>query len=219
MPPSRKVGAPKTKGSVRAKSGCYTCRIRRKKCDEAPNATGDCRTCVRLHLECLGFGPKRPDWLRESHRVLKLRQKIKTFLGSQGMIKGTSGSGPRSPDQGPPILRLYMADDSSSCSSRSSTPVLSADTRPIQVTSAERDQPNMLLSYNSPSGTAIYELYCTPLSTSFPVMHTMDHLGPGSPYAHSHAQLYPQDDLVPAFTPMTDSRTIAHDLTPCKMYC
>lgn len=27
---TKKVGAPKAKGAVRAKSGCYTCRIRRK---------------------------------------------------------------------------------------------------------------------------------------------------------------------------------------------
>jgi hypothetical protein len=69
---------------VRAKSGCYTCRsvspstlvlsftdadvahcrIRRKKCDEKSNEDGHCETCVRLRLECLGFGTKRPEWLR-----------------------------------------------------------------------------------------------------------------------------------------------------------
>jgi hypothetical protein len=27
---AKKAGAPKAKGAVRAKSGCYTCRIRRK---------------------------------------------------------------------------------------------------------------------------------------------------------------------------------------------
>jgi hypothetical protein len=43
---------------------CIVAHPSLQKCDEAPNASGDCRTCVRLHLECLGFGPKRPDWLR-----------------------------------------------------------------------------------------------------------------------------------------------------------
>ncbi|KAF5376164.1 hypothetical protein D9757_009339 [Collybiopsis confluens] len=82
-----KKGGSKAKGSVRAKSGCYTCRIRRKKCDERPDAEGRCETCLRLRLQCLGFGAKRPEWLR-------------------GMIKGHSGSGPRAPEQEPPTLHL-----------------------------------------------------------------------------------------------------------------
>jgi hypothetical protein len=91
--PPKKTGAPKGKGAVRAKSGCYTCRsvsissagvlaltnhnvshcrIRRKKCDEKPNEDGHCETCVRLRLECLGFGTKRPEWLRVGTTVLRL---------------------------------------------------------------------------------------------------------------------------------------------------
>ena len=71
----------KPKGAVRAKSGCYTCRIRRKvpfypvrrvssltdahqKCDEKMDNEGSCQTCARLRLQCLGFGAKRPDWMR-----------------------------------------------------------------------------------------------------------------------------------------------------------
>ncbi|KAI0687733.1 fungal-specific transcription factor domain-containing protein [Cytidiella melzeri] len=104
--PQKKPGAPKPKGAVRAKSGCYTCRIRRKKCDEQPNGEGACQTCVRLRLQCLGFGAKRPDWMRENNSVTELREKIKTFLASQGMIKGHSGSGPRSSEGEPPVLVL-----------------------------------------------------------------------------------------------------------------
>ena len=50
---------------------------------------------------------------RDSHFVLQepdsvpvLREKIKTFLASQGMIKGHSGPGPRNSDQQPQILIL-----------------------------------------------------------------------------------------------------------------
>ncbi|KAJ6532036.1 fungal-specific transcription factor domain-containing protein [Mycena capillaripes] len=110
-PQSKKQGAPKAKGAVRAKSGCYTCRIRRKvslvvseyptlpayhhlqKCDEHQNQDGHCETCVRLRLQCLGFGAKRPEWLRESRNVSEMRDKIKGFLAAQGMIKGHSGTG------------------------------------------------------------------------------------------------------------------------------
>ncbi|KAF8589457.1 hypothetical protein K439DRAFT_1645074 [Ramaria rubella] len=97
----KRGGAPKAKGAVRAKSGCYTCRIRRKKCDEQPDRDGNCQTCVRLRLECLGFGAKRPDWMRENNSVQELREKIKQFLASQGMIKGHSGGGVRPADQDP----------------------------------------------------------------------------------------------------------------------
>ena len=37
-----------------------------QKCDEQPNEHGACQTCVRLRLQCLGFGAKRPDWMRVS---------------------------------------------------------------------------------------------------------------------------------------------------------
>lgn len=34
-----------------------------KKCDE--QREGDsCHTCNRLKIKCLGWGPKRPDWMR-----------------------------------------------------------------------------------------------------------------------------------------------------------
>ncbi|RPD68455.1 hypothetical protein L226DRAFT_344412 [Lentinus tigrinus ALCF2SS1-7] len=120
----KKPGAPKPKGAVRAKSGCYTCRIRRKKCDEQPNEEGACATCVRLRLQCLGFGAKRPDWMRENNSVTELREKIKTFLASQGMIKGHSGSGPRTTEEHPPVL--VLVDHLHTSPSSPPTPTLSA---------------------------------------------------------------------------------------------
>ncbi|KAI1797030.1 fungal-specific transcription factor domain-containing protein [Ganoderma leucocontextum] len=120
----KKPGAPKPKGAVRAKSGCYTCRIRRKKCDEQPNEEGACQTCVRLRLQCLGFGAKRPDWMRENNSVTELREKIKSFLASQGMIKGHSGSGPRTTEADPPVL--VLVDHLHTSPSSPPTPTLSA---------------------------------------------------------------------------------------------
>jgi len=50
--------------SSRNRLGCHTCRIRRKKCDERkdPSKGGSCDTCLRLNIECLGWGPSRPAW-------------------------------------------------------------------------------------------------------------------------------------------------------------
>ncbi|KAG5724543.1 putative serine/threonine-protein kinase [Termitomyces sp. T112] len=89
---SKRAPVKSLRGVPRAKSGCYTCRIRRKKCDEQPNEQGRCATCVRLRLECLGFGAKRPEWLRASGTLAEIRERIKFFLASQGMVKGYSGT-------------------------------------------------------------------------------------------------------------------------------
>ncbi|KII85128.1 hypothetical protein PLICRDRAFT_45259 [Plicaturopsis crispa FD-325 SS-3] len=172
MPPSAKTqrksgpGAPKSKGAVRAKSGCYTCRIRRKKCDEKQNDNGHCETCVRLRLECLGFGSKRPEWLRDNHIVLELREKIKGHLASQGMIKGHSGSGPRS--NGPETELLVLRDDYSSSVSPPTTPdsgrgpTLSMDdNRPLAQISSMRDDTYLIpydtsVSHNSSTSPSMY---------------------------------------------------------------
>ncbi|KAJ7067189.1 fungal-specific transcription factor domain-containing protein [Mycena amicta] len=144
-------GAPKQKGAVRAKSGCYTCRIRRKKCDERPNGDGHCETCVRLRLQCLGFGSKRPEWLRENRNVVDMRDKIKAFLAAQGMIKGHAGTGPRGADQELPILRLDEDSNTPSSSESPPTPTLSLSPseppRTLQHTSSIRDQRWMPSSY------------------------------------------------------------------------
>jgi hypothetical protein len=122
---TKKAGAPKAKGAVRAKSGCYTCRIRRKKCDERPNPEGRCETCIRLRLQCLGFGQKRPDWLKENNNVTMFREKIKDFLAAQGMIKGHSGSGARSSEQ--EGMLVLISDHGRSDTSSPHSPALSVD--------------------------------------------------------------------------------------------
>ncbi|KZW02895.1 hypothetical protein EXIGLDRAFT_375985 [Exidia glandulosa HHB12029] len=97
----------KGKASTRAKSGCWTCRIRRKKCDEIKTPEGHCQTCVRLRLECLGWGSRRPDWMREKNNVLERREKIKEFLATNGMIKGHAGAISRTPaETAPEVLTL-----------------------------------------------------------------------------------------------------------------
>ncbi|KAG1870781.1 fungal-specific transcription factor domain-containing protein [Suillus subalutaceus] len=124
---ARRAGVPKAKGAVRTKSGCYTCRIRRKKCDQVANADGSCQTCLRLRLQCLGFGAKRPEWLRSNDNIINLREKIKKFLAVQGMIKGHSGAGPRPNDQEPFILSLSADCASPSTSSPTLTLSNSSD--------------------------------------------------------------------------------------------
>ncbi|KAF8813338.1 hypothetical protein BYT27DRAFT_7335008 [Phlegmacium glaucopus] len=168
--PKKANSMAKPKGAVRAKSGCYTCRIRRKKCDEKRiGDEGPCETCFRLKLECLGFGAKRPDWLRESSRVSAIRDKIKAHLAAQGMIKGHSGSGSRSAVQ-EDFLRLSDFRDSDIAYPSGSSTSESPHPRDL---SEESDRPPYL---------------------SFPPT-TATMRGQYDMHVHSPDYMYPHDDL------------------------
>src|ERR1700748_953554 len=43
----------------RSKTGCYTCRIRKKKCDEQKPV---CDTCQSRGIVCYGYG-RKPEWM------------------------------------------------------------------------------------------------------------------------------------------------------------
>jgi len=71
----------------RSRRGCWTCRLRRKKCDE----TGPpCSTCEGRGIFCHGYGP-RPDWKdrgdKEKDEAMRLR------LQSRSSSTGNTGSG------------------------------------------------------------------------------------------------------------------------------
>lgn len=53
------------RASLTGRGGCWTCRLRRKKCDEQREANS-CHTCKRLRIDCLGWGSRRPEWMRVS---------------------------------------------------------------------------------------------------------------------------------------------------------
>lgn len=71
-----------------SRGGCWTCRIRRKKCDEEDDHEGRCSTCRRLKLDCLGWSPRRPEWMRDKAAVEDYKRRIKQQLMDQGMVRG-----------------------------------------------------------------------------------------------------------------------------------
>ncbi|KZW02896.1 hypothetical protein EXIGLDRAFT_730989 [Exidia glandulosa HHB12029] len=75
------------------RGGCWTCRVRRKKCDEEEDRDGKCSTCRRLKLDCLGWSVRRPDWMRDKSAVEEYKRKIKQQLMDQGMIRGQPKAG------------------------------------------------------------------------------------------------------------------------------
>ncbi|CAG9983031.1 unnamed protein product [Clonostachys byssicola] len=48
-------------GGSRSRNGCYTCRVRKKKCDEQHPC---CGSCTIRNLECYGFDTPPPDWMQ-----------------------------------------------------------------------------------------------------------------------------------------------------------
>jgi len=79
--------------------------------------------------------------LQESASVSVMREKIKHFLASQGMIKGHSGSGPRSPEREPITLRLVEEFSGSDSSTNSPSPELSDDSHVLTMSNI-RDEPS-----------------------------------------------------------------------------
>ncbi|WVQ76103.1 hypothetical protein IAR50_005743 [Cryptococcus sp. DSM 104548] len=88
-PSSGKAG----KKTHRGKTGCYSCRLRRKRCDEAKPI---CATCERLGIECMGYGTKRPGWLRDKESAHKAKEQIKqtTLKRSQAPTRKPSSGSP-----------------------------------------------------------------------------------------------------------------------------
>ncbi|KZV60745.1 hypothetical protein PENSPDRAFT_693999 [Peniophora sp. CONT] len=89
-----------------SRGGCWTCRLRRKKCDEQRSDDDSCATCRRLKLKCLGWGARRPDWMRvgaasllcnlrclDKEEVQRYKAEIKAHLLRQGLIRGQPRAG------------------------------------------------------------------------------------------------------------------------------
>ncbi|KAH3665893.1 hypothetical protein OGAPHI_004082 [Ogataea philodendri] len=60
----------------RSKNGCWTCRLRRKRC---PEQRPVCSECVRLGLECDGYTVERPAFMRNSNAAKGKMEEIKTI--------------------------------------------------------------------------------------------------------------------------------------------
>lgn len=70
--------------------GCWTCRLRKKKCDEAHPR---CSICTALHITC-HYAEEKPRWMDngelQSEMLLKVRQEVKN--NARYRLRGRSGS-------------------------------------------------------------------------------------------------------------------------------
>jgi C6 transcription factor Pro1 len=75
------------KGPLRSKQGCWTCRLRRKKCDEKHPL---CSTCESLKIICYGYGEK-PDWMDNGEKEKAIANNIKQIVKKTSRQKGRLG--------------------------------------------------------------------------------------------------------------------------------
>ncbi|KAJ5834669.1 C6 transcription factor [Penicillium robsamsonii] len=70
--------------SARSNHGCWTCRLRKKKCDENRPV---CSACISLELECHGYGP-RPGWMDNGVLQRDQASKFKRLVSQAKSKKG-----------------------------------------------------------------------------------------------------------------------------------
>ncbi|RAL62502.1 hypothetical protein DID88_005067 [Monilinia fructigena] len=86
--PKAPKAAPATKGKMqmhrRSRTGCYTCRLRRKKCDEGAIS---CSACKHLGLRC---EYKRPVWWGNNESRRQQKEVIKTIIKRKKLTEKTN---------------------------------------------------------------------------------------------------------------------------------
>lgn len=85
-------------GTLRSKQGCWTCRLRRKKCDEGRPY---CSICQSLSITCYGYG-KKPDFFGSGDEERAVANSIKEIVKFTSRRKGASLSS----GQGIPVARI-----------------------------------------------------------------------------------------------------------------
>lgn len=84
LPPLISTDIPKKIPSIsRSKNGCWTCRIRKKKCsEERPN----CNQCINLGLVCDGYSDSKPDFVTNPVLQREKLNKIKEITSRRKRV-------------------------------------------------------------------------------------------------------------------------------------
>ncbi|KAL8988686.1 MAG: hypothetical protein Q9177_002281 [Variospora cf. flavescens] len=84
-----KASSPKATSKMhrRSRSGCFTCRLRRKKCDEGKN---QCKACKHLGLKC---EYKRPMWWSNNEQRKQQKETIKNIIKRTKLSEKTTQIG------------------------------------------------------------------------------------------------------------------------------
>lgn len=99
--------APKvsTKTHRRSRTGCFTCRLRRKKCDEGKPL---CKACKHLGLSC---EYKRPVWWGNVDQRKRQKETIKMLIKKTKLSEKVNQASPMSADSPPELSRSLPTSD------------------------------------------------------------------------------------------------------------
>jgi hypothetical protein len=123
---------------LRSKRGCWTCRLRKKKCDES---RPHCSTCDLLKIPCYGFDAK-PDWMDNGEQEKAVANSLKQIVKYTSRRKATSqvSNGHNPVIQVAPRLSDVLEETSSSATPASDLGSLTEDgASPLQDTSTVRN--------------------------------------------------------------------------------
>ena len=70
-------------GRLRNQQGCWTCRLRKKKCDES---RPECSLCASLMITCYGYGLK-PEWMDDGPKERAVVNNLKETVKHTGRRK------------------------------------------------------------------------------------------------------------------------------------
>lgn len=100
-------------GPLRSKQGCWTCRLRKKKCDEGRPC---CSTCASLSITCYGFG-RKPDWMDNGEGERAVVDSLKQIVKHTSRRKAAD----KASKQRDPTIRIAPKSASASVENSSSS--------------------------------------------------------------------------------------------------
>nr|XP_019044396.1 hypothetical protein I302_07680 [Kwoniella bestiolae CBS 10118]OCF23326.1 hypothetical protein I302_07680 [Kwoniella bestiolae CBS 10118] len=175
---------PRTGKNQRKKSGCLTCRLRKKKCDEGKPA---CGACIRLGLDCMGYDAKRPGWMNKKDKVKDATAQIKQTVNETRSAK----------------MRSHWAERAASVSGRGD------DGRSVY---SPEDQVEMLVDKPIvPAKTATYQQVVT---TSVPTNTPVPMPGGSYPTSYGYDSGHTRGLYTSQYNPTATSSTHAQAVDP-----
>ncbi|KAI1453922.1 fungal-specific transcription factor domain-containing protein [Annulohypoxylon moriforme] len=129
------------KSGTRSTNGCWTCRLRRKKCDETHPF---CQACVGLSIACHGYGP-RPPWMDRGPRERETADKVKSAIAQSATRKRRFR-----PDSICSATSVHAETERDSCGSSQPSPTYLLNSQPA---SSSQNQPEQLKrqSFSNPA--------------------------------------------------------------------
>jgi C6 transcription factor Pro1 len=95
----------------RSRSGCYTCRARKKKCDEQQPSCGGCKSS---NLKCYGYDVAPPDWMQGKRNwgeimATQEARELQSIAGAQYRARRREGKALATPDSCPQVGALVVS--------------------------------------------------------------------------------------------------------------